>query len=176
MIKKTNYDTKITEIEKKLTDHDHDKYIISSEFNNLAARVFDRRLKQADLATKTDFDDKLRSLNQKIDSNETNHSAVKNEFNKLKTFDLSYFKGKIHFQEDDTQNYLVFQPMYRYFRLIDNKKYISEWKSKGLSDESIKPPTTSDNSLAPLIDYLGNKTRPKFNGSCLKRNKLSKHT
>ena len=44
----------------------------------------------------------------------------------------------------------------------------SECKSKGLSDESIKPPTTSDNSLSPLIDYLGDKIRLKFNGGCLK--------
>ena len=63
--------------------------------------------------------------------------------------------------------------MDRYFKLILNKKYISEGKSKGLSDESIKPPTTSDNSLSPLIDYLGNKIRLKFNGSCLKQRKLT---
>ena len=44
----------------------------------------------------------------------------------------------------------------------------SEWKSKGLFDESIKPPTTSDNSLSPLIDYLGDKIRLKFNWGCLK--------
>ena len=30
---------------------------------------------------------------------------------KLQEFDSSYFGGKSHF-EDDTQNYLVFQPMY----------------------------------------------------------------
>ena len=76
-------------------------------------------------------------------------------------------------REDGTQNYLVFQPMDRYFKLILNKKYISEGKSKGLSDESIKPPTTSDNSLSPLFDYLGNKIRLKFNGSCLKQHKLT---
>ena len=50
--------------------------------------------------------------------------------------------------------------------MVSNIKYISEWKSKGLSDENIKPPSTSDNSLSPLIDYLGNKIR--FNGGCLK--------
>ena len=49
------------------------------------------------------------------------------------------------------------------------------WKSKGLFDETIKPPATSDNSLSPLIDYLGNKTRVKFTGSCLKQPKVS-HT
>ena len=27
LVKKTNYDTKITEIENKLTDHNHDKYM-----------------------------------------------------------------------------------------------------------------------------------------------------
>ena len=63
--------------------------------------------------------------------------------------------------------------MYRYFKVIANTIYILEWKSKGLSDESIKLPTTFDNSFSPLIDYLGNKIRVKSNGSCLKQNKLT---
>ena len=75
---------------------------------------------------------------------------------------------KSHFEEDGIQNYLVFQPMYRYFKVIANTRYISSWKSKGLSDESIKPPATSDNSLTSLINYLGDKIRLKFNGNCLK--------
>ena len=58
--------------------------------------------------------------------------------------------------------------MYRYFTIITNTDYISSWKSKGLSAESIKPPTTSDNSLAPSLDYYGNKIRAKFAKSCLK--------
>ena len=32
LVKKTDYDTKITEIEKKLTDHNHDKYFTTPEF------------------------------------------------------------------------------------------------------------------------------------------------
>ena len=36
---------------------------------------------------------------------------AENELNKLKTFDSSYFIGKSHFEEDGTQNYLVFQPL-----------------------------------------------------------------
>ena len=64
--------------------------------------------------------------------------------------------------------------MYRYFKVIANAKNISEWKSKGLSDESIKPPSTSDTSLSPLINYLDNKVRLKFNEGCLKQqNKLT---
>ena len=50
---------------------------------------------------------------------------------------------KIHFEDDGTQHYLVFQPKYRHFKKIDNGDHISSWKSKGLSDESIKPPTLS---------------------------------
>ena len=75
--------------------------------------------------------------------------------NKLKVFDLSYFIGKIHFDEDRTQNYLVFQPIIRYFKVntISNTDYVSSRKSEGLSDETIKPPATSDNSLQPKVSY-----------------------
>ena len=45
--------------------------------------------------------------------------------------------------------------------------------SMKLSDETIKPPATSDNSLTPLIDYCGNKIRVKFAGSCLQQPKVS---
>ena len=41
--KKQNYDTKISEFEKKLTDHIHDKYITTPEFNTLFT-VFNARL------------------------------------------------------------------------------------------------------------------------------------
>ena len=142
------------------------------QFNTLAADVFNARLAQANLITKTDFDAKLSSLNRKITQNKSKHLLVENELNKLKTFDSSYFIGKSHFEEDGTQNYLVFQPVNRYFKVIANKLYISSWKSKGLSDESITPLPTSDNSLTLLIDYLGNKIRTKFTGSCLKQLKL----
>ena len=93
------------------------------------------------------------SLNRKITENKTDNLLVKNELNTLKTFDSSYFIGKSHFEEDDTQNYLVFQPISKYFKVITNTDYVSSWKSKGLSAESIKPPTTSDNSLIPALNY-----------------------
>ena len=71
LVKKTDYDTKISELEKKLTDHNHDKYITTPEFNTLAADVFNERLAQANLITKTDFDAKLPSPNRKITSIKT---------------------------------------------------------------------------------------------------------
>ena len=63
MVKNTDYNTKISEIEKKTTDHNHGKYITTREFNKLTGVNFAARLKQANLVTKADFDDKLKSLN-----------------------------------------------------------------------------------------------------------------
>ena len=118
---------------------------------------------------------KLSNLNIKITKNKTDHLLVQNEFKKLQTFDSRYFIGKNYFEEDGTQNYLVFQPIRRHFRLIADSKLISSWKSKGLSNETIQPYTTSDNSLTPLINYYGSKVRVKFNKSRLKQSNNSKH-
>ena len=57
--------------------------------------------------------------------------------------------------------------------MITNTDYVSSWKSKGLSAESIKQPKTSDNSLTPVLSHYGTKTRVKFAGSCLKQPKIS---
>ena len=59
LLKKTDYDTKVTEIENKLNNHNHDKYITTPEFNTLAADIFNARLSQANLVAKADFHDKL---------------------------------------------------------------------------------------------------------------------
>ena len=116
LVKKTDCNTKITEIESKLKNHNHDKYITTSEFNTLAADVFNARLALVNLVTKTDFDAKLSSLNRKVTSNKTKHVLVENELKKLKAFDFSYFIGKSQFKEDGVQNYLVFQPLNKYFK------------------------------------------------------------
>ena len=115
----------------------------------------------------------MSSLNRKITKNKTDHLIVKNELNKLKTFDSSYYNGKSYFEEGGKPSYLIFQPLSKYFKLIDNTKYISSWESKGLCNETITPYATSDNSLTPLIDHYTSKIRLKFNKSCLKQsNKL----
>ena len=65
--------------------------------------------------TKTDFDNTISSLDSKIAGNKTKNESIENEFKKLKTFDLGCFIGKSRFEEDGAQNYLVFQPIRRYF-------------------------------------------------------------
>ena len=68
-------------------------------------------------------------LNKKINSNKTKYLIVDNELKKLETFDSIYFCGKSHFEDDGTQNYLVFQTAYRYFKTVsinDSNIFIME--------------------------------------------------
>ena len=87
LVKKTDYKTKIRDIENKLNSHNHDKYITTPHFNTLAADVFKARLKQANLVAKVNFDNTLSSLNSKIAANKTNIESIENEIIKLKTLD-----------------------------------------------------------------------------------------
>ena len=72
LVKKTNYDTKISELEKKLPDNNHDKDITTPEFNTLADAIFNARLAQANLITKPNFDAGLSSLHRKFTTKNQN--------------------------------------------------------------------------------------------------------
>ena len=167
LVKKIDYNAKISEIEKKVTGNNHDKCITTSECNSLTVKKFAARLAQANLVIKRDFDTKLISLNKKINSNKKKTFTRWKWINKTKSIWFKSFKDKNHFEEDDNQNYLVFQPMYKYFEKIGNTDNISEWKSIGLSDE------ISDNTLAPELVYYGQRMYVKFNGSFLKQDKVT---
>ena len=83
-MKKTDYNTIITEIESKLNNHDHDKYITTPEFNNLAADVFNARLARVNLVVKTYFDNSVSILDNKIAANKTKNESIENEIKKPK--------------------------------------------------------------------------------------------
>ena len=51
--------------EKKLTDHNHDKYITTPKFNTFTAGIFAASLAKANLVTKTDFVNKDRFCQQR---------------------------------------------------------------------------------------------------------------
>ena len=55
LVTKADYDTKISELEKKLVNQTDDKYNTTSEFNTLAASVFSARLAQANLIIENRF-------------------------------------------------------------------------------------------------------------------------
>ena len=50
--------------------------------------------------------------------------------------------------------------------MIGNTNKVTACKSKGLSDESIKPPASSNNSLAAVLVYCNTKLGIKLDGSC----------
>ena len=86
---------------------------------------------------------------------------------------MRYFKGKQYFDEGSgKKNYLLFLPMRKYLKLnsvVGVTDYVLSWRSKGLSNESVKPPTTSNNSLNPRLSYYGTKVRAQFTKGCLKQ-------
>ena len=158
--KKTDYNTKLNKIERKITDQDHsNKYINTPEFNKLTSENFIARLKQANLASKydianfvnkTDFDDKLKNLNKKITSDKTKHVLVRNELKNLQTIDSSLFIVKSYFNNKGSQLYLIFKPIYKTITTFSGlKDTISKWESKGLPNEIFKPPYTTNKTIFP---------------------------
>ena len=47
---------------------------------------------------------------------------------KFEMFDLSYFIGNSYFDNDGSQNHLIFQPMIEYFKTTTNLSTFLEWK------------------------------------------------
>ena len=127
LTKKTDYNTKISEINKKIFDHNHHKYITTGKFNKLMADNFAARLKQASLATKTDIDDfvektgfdgKLKNSNKNVISNKTKHIDIEKKLTDLtkkvaqiseKWYDI--LLGRMTFTgNDDYQHFFSFSP------------------------------------------------------------------
>ena len=108
---------------KKITNHNHDKYITTPEFNKLATDAFNGRLVQENLVKKIDFDTKLSDPNRRIVSNKTKDIAIEKE--------LRYFKGKNYFDEDGKKNYYIFQPISKYLKVayVNDISYVLSWKS-----------------------------------------------
>ena len=68
---------------------------------------------------------------------------------KLQTFNSSLFIGQSYFRNDEAQFYLIFQLIYQTNTTCSGLPYIiSEWASKGQSNEKIKPPYTANKNLS----------------------------
>ena len=56
---------------------------------------------------------------------------MENQLKKLERIDSIYFRGKGHFEDDGAQNWLVLQPIDRYFKTVSSSNSnILSWKSK----------------------------------------------
>ena len=143
---------------------------ITAGYNKFTSPILDVKIKQKVLVDKSaigrfisnaDLSKTLATLAGKSES-----KAQKDKMIKLKMFDSS-------FEDDGTQNYLVFKPTQIFFKRFLILNIFSTWKSKRLSDEIIKLPYTSNNNLATGLNYVGYKIRVRFDGSYLKQDKIT---
>ena len=145
LVKKIDFNTKVTEIEGKISNY-------------------------TNLVKKTDLDTKLKKISDRVTKNKSKHLLVENDIKKLKEFDLSYFRGENYFG-DNNINYLVFEVSLKYLNFYDDSfcKSVLSWNSKGVSKEIIQFPRSNNNILSPVTeDTLDHqKIKLKFNGSCL---------
>ena len=109
--KKIDCNVKISDIE--------NKYITSADYYKFTKDIVDNSIKSKHLVDKfaiagfinnanLDKKKKAATLATKVEL-----KAKKDKIITLQAFDSSYFQGKNHFEDDGTQNYLMFQSMYR---------------------------------------------------------------
>ena len=134
-IKKTDYNTKITEIEDKITDTSNlaTKTALTTVENkipdtsNLATKIALTTVENkipdiSNLAEKialNTLENKIPGTNSLVKKSDYNIeiAGIKLNINKLQVYNLSH-KGKKYFDEGSgKQNYLVFLPMRKYFKL-----------------------------------------------------------
>ena len=72
-------------------------------------------------------------------------------------FYSGFFKGNCYFVDDESQNFLMVQPVLKYFAILASDDKVLAWASKGFSEEIIRSPATSDNIPAPKLTFIYNK-------------------
>ena len=177
-VKKTDYNTKITEIEDKIPDTCNlaTKTALTTVENKIpdtsnletktALTTAENKIPNiSNLATRTALntvENNIPDINSLVKKSDYNIeiAGIKLNINKLQACD---FKGKQYFDEGSgKKNYLVFLPMGKYFKLnsvVGVIDLVLSWQSKGLPNESIKPPTTSNNILNLRLSHNDTKIK-----------------
>ena len=90
---------------------------------------------------------------------------------KLETYDSSRFIGQSYFNNDGALLYLIFQPIFKSTITCPGlKDTISEWESKGLSNEKFMCTYVANVSVCPKLKWMNNtRIRLKCKGSHLKQ-------
>ena len=136
LVKKTDYNTKITEIKDKIPDISNlaTKTALTTvenkipDISNLATKtalttVENKIPDTSNLSIKTALntvENKIPDISSLVKKSDYNKkiTGIENNIEKLQAYDLSYFRGKQYFDErDGKENYLVFLPMRKYFKL-----------------------------------------------------------
>ena len=114
------------------------KCFTTSDYNKFTDKILDVKIKDKKLFNKSDI----------INSSD----LEKDKIVKLKTHDSSLFTGQSYSINDGSQNLSIFLPIFNTLTmpaiLADT---IVEWKSRGLSNEKIRPP------IMQIIVFLQNR-------------------
>ena len=79
-----------------------------------------------------------------------------------------------YFNNDQTQLYLILQPLHYNLKTVGDTEKVASWKSKGFLIKKLFTPTTTDISLSSSIKWCENSNfYVIFRGSCLKQNKAT---
>ena len=160
-VKKTDYNTKISEVEDKIPDTSNlaTKAVLTAVENkipdtsNLTTKILVNKVENripdiSNVASKTALttvENKIPAISSLVKKNDYNREITGIKINNLQRYSLSYFRVKQYFDEGSgKQNYLVFLPMRKYFKLnsvAGVADYVLSWQSKGISNENIKPST-----------------------------------
>ena len=187
MVKKINFNTRVNEIEGKIPDvsslvkkQDYTTEITNIKNAYVTNAALDARHK--DLVQQKTFKSELKKVDNKTSENSSKvlsyEHKLKQTEDTINDFEraASYFRGKNYFDSDDgTQNYLVFQAMYKYLNtsVKYSSTYVSSWESKGLSNENISSIITPSYNRAPSLVYDNVRMKLKFVGSLLKQDKIT---
>ena len=91
MVKKTDFNTKVTEIEGKIPS------ITGLATNSELSAVENKIPDVSSLVKKTNLDSELKKISDRVTKNKSKHLLVENELKKLEKFDAAYFRGKRYF-------------------------------------------------------------------------------
>ena len=144
LVKKTDYNTKISKTENKITTAQcQDKCITTQGFNKLTSESFAATQKQGNLASKSDIDNNVKKKKvylNKIELNELSKKVKSLSTKKLRKDLINKFS--IHneakyFSSGIFQNYLVFTPGKKCIRYFSGTTWINSWKPNGIPEENI---------------------------------------
>ena len=136
LVKKTDYDAKIKDIERK--------YFSTTDYNKFTSDILDVKIKQKELVSKSDIDKKLINVSGKITENKRKQVEFEKEItdltNKVAQIpEKGYgFLCRMYFKDNDGyQNFPFFDPMFSSLILDSNGK-VTNWISTRILSERRK--------------------------------------
>ena len=157
-----------------------DKCFSLSDHNKFLSDILNAKVKEKELVHKSyisgfvdnfDLDKKIGTLAAKAEL-----KAEHDKTEKLQTYDSSLFIVQSFVDNNGLQNFLIFRPIYKIFKILTGlTDTIVEKESKGLSNEKNRPSIATNHSLSLKLIWINiSKIGVRFKGSNFYSKKCSK--